>query len=343
MLLAQVDPDARVVGRIGAHAEDFAGVDVHRDERTGQAALGERRFARFLHCLVHRQLQVVSRDRRGRGELAARGGLTHRVDLVAGRPRRPAQVVVVAVLEAFLADDFARFDPFVGTRFGDLFFVHLAGVAEDLRRLVFLRVVADEDFFHRHAGVFPLVFFDVVDEVVADALADRQRRPRRDDFLFFLHHFQDLRQFHVDEFADFFELGVLRRFFFRQLRGVDLQRQAGPVVDQHFAVVVEDLAARGDDFGRAGAIALRLGEVFGAFEDLQVPEAEEEDPEERDGEAADHGDPQRHAVGPGPILRSQVHVPKLPARSVVGCDAPSPRRPAPGAPGAACRRRAPSR
>ncbi len=153
-------------------------MDVHRDERPGQAALGERRFARFLHRLVDRQLQAVPRLRRGRGQLAARGRLAHRVHLVARRPRRPAQVLVVAVLEPFLADDFAWFGALVGPSF-ELFFADLAGVAEDLGGLVFLRVVADEDFFHRHAGEFPLVFFDVVDEVVADVPGGSSAAPRR--------------------------------------------------------------------------------------------------------------------------------------------------------------------
>ena len=44
--------------------------------------------------------------------------------------------------------------------------------------------------------------------------------------------------------------------------GVQLQRQAGAVVDQDVAVAVEDVAARGDHLVFAGAVVLGLGQVL---------------------------------------------------------------------------------
>ena len=70
---------------------------------------------------------------------------------------------------------------------------------------------------------------------------------------------------------------------------------------------VEDVAARGDHFELAGAVVLRLGQVLVAVEDLQVPEPEEEDGEEGDGDAAEHGDPQREAAALRTVVVAQVH------------------------------------
>ena len=250
---------------------------------------------------------------RGRGQLPARSRLAQRVHLVARDPRRPAQDLVVGVLEPFLADDFARFECPCTALLPALLRSTSPAWPSELGGLVFVRVVADEDLFHRDAGELALVFFDVVDEVVADVVAQRDRRPGGDDFLFFGDPLPHPRQFHVHEFADFLQLGRCFGLVFGQLRGVDLERQAGPVVDQDFAVAGEDFAPRGDDLGRAGAVVLRLGEVRGAVDDLQRPEAEEEDREERHGEAADDRDPQRHAARPRPVLRSQVHAPYAPS------------------------------
>jgi hypothetical protein len=46
----------------------------------------------------------------------------------------------------------------------------------------------------------------------------------------------------VDERTDFLQLGVAGRFVFRQFRGVDLERLAGPVVVQDFPVPGDDFA-----------------------------------------------------------------------------------------------------
>jgi hypothetical protein len=170
------------------------------------------------------------------------------------------------------------------------------------------RVVADEDPLHRDAGEAALVLFQVVDEVVADVLAQRHRRAGR-HFFGLADRPPHLAQRHVGEAA---EAGQLRPLFGRVLRQflrVELQRQAGPVRDQDVAFAVEDVAPGGDPLELAAAVVLRLGQVLGAGEHLQVPEPEEEHREERHRDPAEDGNPQRHAIaGSGTFVRALVHV-----------------------------------
>ena len=93
-------------------------------------------------------------------------------------PGSPAQVAVVAVLDPAFADLVAGLQVPVGG-FLQLFFVDLADAADHVRGPGSVRVGADEDPLHGDAGEIPLVLFQVVDEVVADVLAQRHRRPRR--------------------------------------------------------------------------------------------------------------------------------------------------------------------
>ena len=103
----------------------------------------------------------------------------------------------------------------------------------------------------------------------------------------------------MGELAEPRQLGPLLGRVLGQFLGVELERQAGAVVDQDVAVAVEDVAARGDHFELAGAVVLRLGQVLVAGEHLQVPEPEEEHREEGDGDAAEH----RHRAAPGAAAR----------------------------------------
>ena len=118
-------------GREGAQAEDFAGVDVHRDEAARQAAFGQRRLAGRLHVGVDRELQVVARHRRLGDEPAVGRRLAERVDLDPGHARLAAQEAVVGVLDPVLADLVAGPQALVA-RLLQLFFGDLADVAEDV-------------------------------------------------------------------------------------------------------------------------------------------------------------------------------------------------------------------
>jgi hypothetical protein len=83
----------------------------------------------------------------------------------------------------------------------------------------------------------------------------------------------------------------------QQLDGVDRRR-----VDQHLIVLGEDLAARRGDRNPAQIVDLGRLRVLVAGEDLQEPEAEEDDREHRQREGADerhaHRELRRHRAEP---------------------------------------------
>ena len=95
----------------------------------------------------------------------------------------------------------------------------------------------------------------------------------------------------------------------RDAFGSDLHRQRRAVVDQHRSVAIHDPAARRLDLDLAHAVVVRLRQVMVAGQDLEVPEPEEDDREQRQRDAAEDRDPQRqlgrhdHA----PVGRWQVH------------------------------------
>jgi hypothetical protein len=242
-----------------------------------------------------------------------------------------------------LADLVAGFEPFVGG-FLQLFFGDLADAAEQMGGAAFVRVVADEDALDGDPGKAALILFQVVDEVIADVLAQRHRGPGGDFFLFFDRPPQ-LAQRHLGEVPELLQLGHFFDCVFGQFLGVQLQRQAGAVVDQDVAGAVEDVATRSDHLVLAGAVVLGLGQILAAGQHLQVPEPEEEHGEEGDGDAAEHSDPQRHAgAGSGTVVRTLVHVaPMLPAPWAAGGAEPPAPRPGPGAGSVAGRCRSASR
>ena len=203
--------------------------------------------------------------------------------------RVAAEELVVGVLDPGFADLVARLEA-LELGLLQLFFVDLADVADDVGGAGAVGVVADEDPLHGDAGELVLVLFDVGDQVEAD-VAPQRHRGAGGDFFPVCDRPADLAQGHVRELPQPRQLGPFLSRVLGQFRGVQLQRQAGAVVDQDFAVAVEDVAARGDHFELAGAVVLRLGQVLVAGEHLQVPEAEEENREEGDADAADDRHP----------------------------------------------------
>jgi hypothetical protein len=83
----------------------------------------------------------------------------------------------------------------------------------------------------------------------------------------------------------------------RELVGRDLDRVAGPIAHEQAPVAVDDLAARRLDVDLAHAVVVGLGQVAVPGEDLQVPEAEEDDAEHHERGAADDGDADRELRG----------------------------------------------
>ena len=78
-----------------------------------------------------------------------------------------------------------------------------------------------------------------------------------------------------------------------QLGGIELDDDREPVGDDDVAVAVDDLAARRLDAQLAHAVDGRLREELVARQHLQVPEAEEDDREQRERDAAEDRHAQR--------------------------------------------------
>ena len=73
----------------------------------------------------------------------------------------------------------------------------------------------------------------------------------------------------------------------RQRARVDLHDVGQPAADDRLAVAVDDVAARRGDRDVADAVLVGLGEVLVAGQHLQEPEAEEDDPEQRERDEAE--------------------------------------------------------
>ena len=73
----------------------------------------------------------------------------------------------------------------------------------------------------------------------------------------------------------------------------DLDDRRDARLDQHLAVAVDDVPARRLDLDLAHAVLARLRDVVLAGQHLQEPEAEEDDGEQHEGDAAEHGDAHR--------------------------------------------------
>ncbi len=269
-------------------------MDVHRDEGAAQPPRRHRRFARFLDRGVERELQVVAWDRRLRQQLPVRGRLPERVDLDFGQSRLAAEEGVVGVLDSVLSDFVAGLEGLV-LGFLELFFVDLADLAEDVGGQGPIRVVADEDPLHRDPREEMLVLLHVVDEVVANVLPQSHRGAGRGHHPF-VDRLLDPVGRRVGEFGELGELGLPSLQLGRQLVGVDLDREAGAIVDQNLAIAIEDRPARRADPELTGPVVPRLGEVFLPVQDLEEPEAKEEDDEEGEGDAAEQSQPHRKAV-----------------------------------------------
>ena len=280
---------------------------VHRDEAAGQPAFGHRRFAGLLHPGVDRELEVVAGHWRLGDQAAVGSRLAEGVNLDPLQSRVPAEVAVVGRLDPVLADFFARLHALV-LRLLQLVFVDLADVAEDMGGERSVWVCAHEYPLDRHSREAPLVFLQVVDEVVADVLA-QGHGGRRCRLQLFVHRLAHPVQVAMDQARELAQLGAPLGRVGGQLARVDLERQAGAVGDDQLAVAVENLAARGAHPERAGAVVLRFGQVLFAVEHLQQPEPEEQDREEDHGDAAEERDPQcqpiRHRGAS--LVGSQIH------------------------------------
>ena len=83
----------------------------------------------------------------------------------------------------------------------------------------------------------------------------------------------------------------------------DADGEAGAVGHDDLAVAVGDRAARRHDLDRAQAVVVGLGHELLAAEDLQEPQAEQDDAEQHQRQAEDDGGAQRHGrkLDDGPV------------------------------------------
>src|SRR5262245_34704394 len=185
----------------------------------------------------------------------------------------------------------------------------LADVAEEVCGEGPLPVVASEHPLHAHAREARLVLAQVIDLVDREALL-QDDGPARRRAAATPQGPAELPHGHVRDRGELLELAgalpprrgeVLRR---------DLDRELGPVVDQDLAVPVEDVAAGGLNADLTDPVVVGLVPVLVAGENLDVPEPQEEDGEDRDGEAGDDRDPEGER-GRSPLgldlISTQIH------------------------------------
>ena len=166
--------ERRVIGRVGAHAEDRAGVDVHRHEGAGQSLGAQRRLADGLQARIEGQSQVVARLRRLAAELAPRAAQGVHLDPLA--PGGAAQVLVIGVLDSRLADDVSRLQGPVGGP-AELMRADLADEAEDVRGERTVLVLADVGALDADAGEALPVLEHVEEQAAVEALPEHDRVP----------------------------------------------------------------------------------------------------------------------------------------------------------------------
>ncbi len=253
-------------------------------------AFQERLFALFLQAQGERHLDGVSRYRHLRRQLArhrqARG-----VDLHALDAGFSAQVAVVVVLDAFLADDGSLLNAMEGPHL-ELAFRHLAYVTEDLRAHFAERVGADRHGLLNDAGVFALTLGQHRQRARPGVGLDRHGRVGQD--VPFVHHdVLDVAGAHAEQAA---QPPVEREScmaFRRQRRGDDLHRIGCAAADDRLAFPIQDLPPWRGNGKVAYAVGVRLLNVLFAGKHLQVPEAEEDHAEHNHRHAADDRHAQR--------------------------------------------------
>ena len=278
--------DRRVDGRVGAEREGLAGANVKGDECPWQPDTRERGLASRLEAEVDRQPDRIPGHRIDRVEGSP--DPAQRVHLEPGRPRLPAEYLVVSLLEPGLADRVASLQ-LPGSVLVQLLGGHLADAAEQVCRQGSLGVAPDEDAADHDLGETLPVLPQVEDDRVVDVV-DQGHRGARWVVL-------DLGPVlpanpvgrPIDHRSELEEqlpplLGVDR-----DPGRVQLEGGAGPVADQDATVAIEDLAPGRPDPELEGAIRPGLCEVFIAGDHLERPEPHHQHAEEYRGEdAEDH-------------------------------------------------------
>ncbi len=322
--LHAADPHVGVEGRVAGHAEHVAVLDVQHDRRgavgvvllvgVGEADAGAQGlFGRRL------DLAVDGRDQRVAGvghATADRGGLlwpAEGVDLDARDAVAPAQPLVVGELQAVVADDVARRVALEVLQL-ELLGRDLAEVAEHLRRHVALRVRAQRLVLDLDPRELQGALLEVGHHLAADVVLEhdqveagdlplghllpgQEAAPRavrvllqRARIQVVLDALAQLPRLHVEDGDERRKLLVER--LLGHVHQADADGLAGAVADDRLALAVHDVAARRDDLDRAETVVVGLRDELLAAQDLQEPQAEEDDAEQHHGDADDDGDAQ---------------------------------------------------
>ena len=270
--------DVGVKAGRGPERQHLAVTGIHRHEGPASVAQpGDRLLALALEAEVDRELEVLPLEGLAKGQLARRA--PERVDLHAAGAVDAAQIAVVAVLDPVLADDGALMDAL------ELEHLQLAGAdgpdgSEHVGADVAVRVLAEVDAGDRDPGKLVLALEEVRVEVARSVGLDGRGRVGHERVLA-AHLGVDLVRRLADHGAQALVQDAAARTGGRELAGVDLHRDRYAIVDQHGAVAIDDVAARRRDRDVADPVVVRLRPVLVAREDLEEPQAEEDDREHR--------------------------------------------------------------
>ena len=305
------DVDRRLVRRVRRHREHGAVARVERDDRAAVRVpflvlvgkvdpVLERPLRRPLEADVEREADVVPRLGRPPLDHVAHDA-PERVDAELRRARLAAQVGVERRLDARLADLLAcpvalLLQP------GELVLRDLADVAEHLRRERAVLVVAQVGADDRDAAELVRALLQRRHLLLVHGRLDEDRRQRVVPAL--LERLRQLRQRHAQHLREPLQHRVAA--LLGQIGHSNLDRRAGHVRDDRVPGPVEDRAARGLDGDGAELVVLRRVQVAVAGEDLERPQAQEEDGEDDERERGQHADPERE-LGREPVrLRTRA-------------------------------------
>ena len=216
-------------------------------------------------------------------------GPTERVDLDPLTAGGAAEELVVAVLDAGLADDVAGVETPV-LRLFQLSRADLADEAEEMGGQRPVRVLPDVGPLDTHAREALLVLEQVEEELPVEALLQHHRISgvlrRRPDPL------ADLSLRESEQVAQLAQLASAGAAVAGQVGGSQLEGHHRTVVDQDLAVAIEDLAARWVNPDVEDAVVIGEGAVVLTVEDLQGPEPEEDRRDRDDDDRAQNRDTQ---------------------------------------------------
>ena len=266
----------RVEGWTADHREDLAGLRIHDDGRRCvrtdlRELLVDGLLGRLLQVDIDREFEIIARNRLLAAEDLHR--LARHVDLDLLAAVLAAQLLVVDLLEAELADDVAGLVALV-LHLLELSVVDLTDVAEGMRALLLEDVITDWRHFDDDTGVLALLLLDDGDDVRRDIRLDADGVEAavagnlRLDLI--CRHLQKIRQA-VDDII-------------RDWRGQrqERDREARAIRDEQLAVAVVERAARCHRRHDADAVAVREAGVVLPLIDLQVGSPPDENGNDQD-------------------------------------------------------------